>query len=103
MSNLNPETEGKLPKRGPGRPKGVPNKFTGDLRAAILASADSYEDPETGKRGVIAYLEQLRDSYPKSYCGLLARIIPQITQISGDPSLPAIRISFEKPDDSPKD
>ena len=80
MSNLNPETEGKLPKRGPGRPKGVPNKFTGDLRKAILAATDSYVDEETGKQGVVVWLESMRDDYPKAFMQMVARLIPlQVT------------------------
>ena len=31
---------GNLPGPGPGRPKGVPNKFTGELKEAILAGVN---------------------------------------------------------------
>ena len=103
MTNLNPGNDENLPKRGPGRPAGSQNKFGGDLRLAILASADNYVNPETGKRGVLAYLEKCQDEYSKSYIGLLARIIPQITTITGDSTLPAIRITFEKADDRSPD
>ena len=103
INSGNPNPESHLPKKGPGRPKCIPNRFTGTIRDAIQAATDSYEDPETHEKGAVAWLKHLRDVDHKAFASLLGRIIPQVTQISGDPSLPAIRISFEKPDDSPKD
>ena len=98
--NPNPPTNSSdLPKRGPGRPKGVPNKFTGDLRAAILAATDSYENEE-GRKGTLEWLISMREAYPKTFLQLMGRLIPQITTITGDSSLPAIRVVFEQPKSS---
>ena len=80
MTNPNPLNAEALPKKGPGRPKGSCNKFTGDLRKAILAATDSYIDEETGKQGVVVWLESMRDDYPKAFMQMVARLIPlQVT------------------------
>lgn len=84
-------------KRGPGRPAGSKNKIPSDIKEMILKALSNAEG------GGVGYLNRQREDNPKAFLQLLGRIIPQLTQISGDPSLPAIRISFEKPDDSPKD
>ena len=100
--NHNPPTNSSdLPKRGPGRPKGSVNKFTGDLKAAILAATDSYENEE-GKKGAQAWLEDMRRDYPKTFMQMVARLIPLQVAGSDDPkSLPInIVISAATHDDT---
>ena len=58
-------------KPGPGRPKGCPNKFTGDLKEAILAGVNgSHED------GVAGFVLKLSWDTPTSAAALLGRLIP---------------------------
>ena len=60
-------------KPGPGRPKGVPNKFTGDVKEAILAGLNG------GEGGLAAFVAQLREENPASAAALLGRFIPIAT------------------------
>lgn len=60
-------------KRGPGRPKGAPNKITADIKSAILGAFQA--------RGGQKYLERVAEDDPKTFCALLGKVLP--TQISG--------------------
>ena len=51
-----------------GRQKGTPNKFTGDAKAAIAAAFD-----EVGGKD---YLVALAKSDPRTFCSLVAKIVP---------------------------
>ncbi len=75
-----------LPKRGPGRPKGVPNKITKDIRGAIREAFD--------KAGGVDYLVSVAKSKPEVFCGLIGKVLPTdikaelsgaLTVISGVP------------------
>ena len=63
-----------LTNEGIGRPKGVPNKFTGTLKEAILASFD--------RVGGATYLERQARENPQAYMSLLAKVLPM--QVSTD-------------------
>ncbi len=52
-----------------GRAKGTPNKTTTALKEAILLSFE--------RLGGAAYLEQVGRADPKTYCTLLAKILPR--------------------------
>jgi hypothetical protein len=56
---------------GPGRPKGVPNKFTGELKEAILAGVNG-----SHKLGVSGFVLKLALDTPTSAAALLGRLIP---------------------------
>jgi hypothetical protein len=56
---------------GPGRPRGCPNKFTGDLKEAILAGVNG-----SNKRGVAGFVLDLSVDTPTSAAALLGRLIP---------------------------
>ena len=56
---------------GPGRPRGVPNKFTGELKEAILAGVNG-----ANKRGVAGFVCDLAQDIPTSAAALLGRLIP---------------------------
>ena len=62
---------GNLPGPGPGRPKGVPNKFTGELKEAILAGVNG-----SHKLGVSGFVLKLSLDTPTSAAALLGRLIP---------------------------
>jgi hypothetical protein len=59
------------PRPGPGRPRGVPNKFTGDLKEAILAGVNG-----SNKLGVAGFVMDLSIDTPTSAAALLGRLIP---------------------------
>ncbi len=50
-----------LPARGPGRPKGSPNKMPALLKDAVLKAADSAGGPE----GLVGYLTQNPGPFPR--------------------------------------
>ena len=58
-------------KAGPGRPRGVPNKFTGDLKEAILAGVNG-----SNPLGVAGFVCDLSQNTPTSAAALLGRLIP---------------------------
>ena len=59
---------------GPGRPRGVPNKFTGELKEAILAGVNG-----SNKQGVAGFVLDLSLNTPTSAAALLGRLIPVST------------------------
>jgi hypothetical protein len=58
-------------KPGPGRPRGVPNKFTGELKEAILAGVNG-----SNEQGVAGFVLDLSLDTPTSAAALLGRLIP---------------------------
>jgi hypothetical protein len=64
--------------KGPGRPKGKPNKLTQDIKAMILAALD--------KAGGEKYLLKQANDNPTAFMTLLGKVLP--TQISGDADNP---------------
>tara|TARA_R110000772_G_scaffold67964_2_gene150549 strand:- start:116 stop:412 length:297 start_codon:yes stop_codon:yes gene_type:complete len=56
-------------KKTGGRKKGVPNKLTQDIRAAISEAFD--------RAGGVNYLVALAKDEPKTFIPLLAKIVPQ--------------------------
>jgi hypothetical protein len=56
---------------GPGRPRGVPNKFTGELKEAILAGVNG-----SNEQGVAGFVLDLSLNTPTSAAALLGRLIP---------------------------
>jgi hypothetical protein len=70
---------------GPGRPKGTPNRISGNLREAIQ---DSFN-----KLGGEKWLLELAKKDPRTFAGLLAKILPDANK-SELPPIPTISISF---------
>lgn len=88
-------------KRGPGqgRPKGIPNKITADLRQAIIEAA-SNAGGGGGYAGVVAYLTQQAHDNPGPFMGLLARTFPPVKADpgSGGGAYPQITVRIIDPD-----
>ena len=59
---------------GQGRPAGIPNKLTADVKAMILAALD--------KAGGIDYLARHADETPTAFLSLVGRVLPM--QVTGD-------------------
>lgn len=53
---------------GPGRPKGIPNKTTKAIKDAITEAFD--------RAGGVDYLVRLANEDPKTFCGLVGKVIP---------------------------
>lgn len=62
----------------PGRPKGVPNKTTLEIKTAII---EAFE-----KAGGVDYLVTLAKEDPRTFCALVGKVIP--LQVTGDPDNP---------------
>lgn len=68
------------PGAGKGRPKGTPNKVTGEVKAMILEALDN--------AGGVDYLtSQARDN-PKAFLSLVGRVLP--LQVTGDADSPLV-------------
>lgn len=68
---------------GAGRPKGVPNKNTQQIRDMIVQALD--------KAGGVDYLAGLAQSNPSAFCTLIAKVVP--TAVEGTVDGPAIKLT----------
>jgi hypothetical protein len=66
----------------PGRPKGLPNKFTRDIKNAVLQAAANVGDEDYGGRGLVGYCEDLARNHKRAFAALLGKMMP--LTISGD-------------------
>ena len=67
-------------KRGPGRPKGSPNKLSRDIKQAVI---EAFE-----QAGGKDYLARQAKENPQAFMTLLGKVLP--TQITGDPDNPVV-------------
>ena len=67
-------------KRGPGRPKGSPNKLSRDIKQAVI---EAFE-----QAGGKDYLARQAKENPQAFMTLLGKVLP--TQITGDPENPVV-------------
>jgi hypothetical protein len=73
------------PNAGKGRPKGVPNKVSGELKEMILLALS--------ERGGVTYLVEQADKNPAAFMTLLGKVLPmQVTGEGGG----ALRIRWEQ-------
>jgi len=81
-------------KPGPGRPKGVPNKTTTQLKEAILLAAEQ----AGGEDGMVGYLKEQAIKNPASFIPLLGKVLPmQITGEDGGSIVHEVRIVGVQP------
>lgn len=64
---------------GPGRPRGVPNKVTGDLRAMVLGALDG--------AGGQAYLQNQAIAQPVAFMALVGKCLPKDLNINAKVTL----------------
>ena len=68
---------------GPGRPKGIPNKTTQNVKEAIERAFE--------KLGGTDYLVHVGQSDPRTFCALLSRLLPtKLSNADGSPLLAAL-------------
>ena len=68
---------------GKGRPKGVTNKLTGDVKAMILKALEG--------AGGVAYLQEQANENPTAFMALVGKVLP--LTIKGDADAPVIFIT----------
>jgi len=61
---------------GKGRPPGARNKTTTALREAILLAAETTGYDGEGTGGLQGYLRRLAEREPRSFSGLLGKVLP---------------------------
>lgn len=66
-------------RKGGGRPKGVPNKVSGQLKETILAAMDAAH-----KDGALGYLTEQAKRNPQSFMGLIGKVLPTELKGSGE-------------------
>lgn len=62
------------PGAGPGRPKGLKNKMTGELKDMIMTAL--------GNAGGVNYLTRQADENPKAFLTLVGKVLPM--QVTGE-------------------
>lgn len=71
------------PRAGAGRPKGVPNKYQGDIKAMVLGALEA--------AGGIEYLRDRAFDQPVAFMGLIGKVLPlQVTGANGG----ALQVDF---------
>ena len=61
---------------GQGRPRGAMNRTTTVLKEAILQAASDHGRDGNGADGLPGYLRHLAETEPRSYAGLLGKVLP---------------------------
>jgi hypothetical protein len=72
-------------KPGPGRPKGRMNKFSGDLKQAILDGINSAHE-----HGIAHWVRELAQETPTSAAALIGRLVPLQTEGRVDATITVI-------------
>ena len=70
-----------------GRKPGVQNKHTRNVRDALVRALEA-----TAEDGGQEFFADLRDSDPKTFAGLVSKLIPNQTHITGDEGGPVLVI-----------
>lgn len=75
----NIKTRNNLPARGPGRPKGTPNKLPTQVKEMILHALD-----KAHPKGGAAYLTEQAEKNPVAFMTLVGKVLPlQLTGADG--------------------
>ncbi len=78
MSSSAQQIRDRLPRRGPGRPKGSPNKLPASVKEAILKAGEA----AGGAEGLVGYLTTQAIQNPGPFLSLLGKILPM--QVTGE-------------------
>jgi hypothetical protein len=80
---------------GAGRRKGVPNRFTADLKAAILTAAQQAGGGE-GQEALVRYLRRQADENPPQFMVLLGKVLPHQVGLDPESDGGAITVVIQK-------
>ena len=69
--------------RGPGRPKGSPNKTTAAVKDMILQAL--------GNKGGVKYLEKQAEANPTAFLSLVGKVLPLDVNASGNLTVQILR------------
>lgn len=72
-------------KKGPGRPKGSPNKTTAAVKDMILQAL--------GNKGGVKYLEKQADDNPTAFLSLVGKVLPLDVNASGNLTVQIVRLT----------
>ena len=74
---LDRESDGRFrPNNTGGRPPGTPNKVSRTLRECVLMAGEIVGSDGKGRDGLLDYLVRIARRDPKTFCGLLGRLLP---------------------------
>ena len=73
---------------GIGRPAGVQDKITRDLKQGLLEGAIAHGYDGEGEDGLVGYCHHLAERHPKMYCHLLAKLLPYNLNANVDGTAP---------------
>jgi hypothetical protein len=85
----------RLPRRGPGRPKGSPNKLPASVKEAILKAGEA----AGGDDGLVGYLRKQAIENPGPFLSLLGKVLP--LQVGGEGGGPIVLKMRWMRDDEP--
>lgn len=72
---------------GPGRPKGMPNKMTAEVKQMILDALEG--------AGGVSYLMDKAESHPAAFLSLVGKVLPmQVTGENGGPIQSSVIVEF---------
>ena len=89
---LDREPEGRFrPNNTGGGPPGTPNKVSRTLRECVLMAGEIVGSDGKGRDGLLDYLVRIARRDPKTFCGLLGRLLPVDLRSHGgrSPSAPS--------------
>ena len=77
-----------------GRPKGIPNRLSRDIRSAILSAAEQVGEDGDGRGGLVGYCRMLAKRHPKSFSHMLQKLIPIQVKQDGTMVLPVGKVTI---------
>lgn len=84
-----------------GRPVGVKNKITKELKQLILTATSAAGNELVPNGGIIAYLKEQAIKSPSGYLSLLGKVMPLQIEGGDTPIEHNVNVSFKRPNGNP--